>query len=110
MHLLWNAAASDMQVEEVNYHFKDGVLPLACSFAHNFISEDATISWYLLHQESLWKRDRWQDKVSLRIPVDAAKAVKDYEPYPAGSPWGGSSRHHAVPADRLMGVLAGVSI
>ena len=91
MHLLWSAAASDMQGEQVNYHFKDGVLPLACSFAHNFIGEDATVSWYLLGQESLWTREDWQNKVNLQIPVDASAAVKEYQPYPEGSPWVGIS-------------------
>jgi len=92
MHALWQAAASDMDAEQVNYRERDGVLPLACSFAHTFISEDATLSWYLLGQESLWRKEGWQQRVDLSIPIDSSQMVtKDepWTPYPEGSPWVG---------------------
>lgn len=90
MHALWQSAASDMSIQQVNHHPGQGVLPLACSFAHTIISEDGAVSWFLLSQESLWAREQWQERVKLEIPVSVAPSWNVEEALPPlieGAAW-----------------------
>lgn len=82
MQELWQAAASDMDSDHVNYRHGNGVLLLVCSFTHFFICIGGTVIWYLLSQQSLWARGGWQERVGLEIPVSVSSSWSAAEALP----------------------------
>ncbi|MGE3074690.1 MAG: hypothetical protein AB7N24_01060 [Dehalococcoidia bacterium] len=69
MNTLWERAASDLTLEQVNHHERDGVLPMAFSFSHYIKAQDQSISRVFLREEQLWITGGWAQKVG--ITVDA---------------------------------------
>jgi hypothetical protein len=69
MNSLWERAASDMTLEQVNHHEREGVLPIAFSFSHFMKSQDIAVSGAFLRERSLWVQGGWAEKVG--VTVDA---------------------------------------
>lgn len=69
MNTLWERAASDLTLEQVNHHEREGVLPMAFSFSHYIRAQDQSISRVFLGQEPIWNAGGWGAKVG--VSVDA---------------------------------------
>ena len=69
MNTLWQQAISDMTLEQVNRHERDGVLPIAFSFSHFMQAQDQSISALFLGQPTLWKSGGWASNIG--VAVDA---------------------------------------
>ena len=67
MNTLWERAVSDMTLEQVNHHEREGVLPIAFSFTHYIQAQDQSISAPLRHEPPLWMTGGWQEKVGLAV-------------------------------------------
>ena len=69
MNTLWERAASDLTLEQVNHHERAGVLPMAFSFSHYVRAQDQSISGPFLREATLWASGGWAAKVG--VSVDA---------------------------------------
>ncbi|MGI8927774.1 MAG: hypothetical protein ACR2HN_14195 [Tepidiformaceae bacterium] len=69
MNTLWERAASDLTVEQMNHHERAGVLPMAFSFSHYIRAQDQSISGPFLSEPPLWVGGGWAKKVG--VSVDA---------------------------------------
>lgn len=67
LNSLWERAASDLTLEQMNHHEREGVLPMAFSFAHYIKAQDQSISGPFLRQPTLWQSGGWADKVGVGI-------------------------------------------
>lgn len=67
MNTLYERAVSDMSLEQVNHHEREGVLPIAFSLSHFMRSQDATVSGVFLGQAALWESDGWNEKVGATV-------------------------------------------
>jgi hypothetical protein len=67
MNVLWERAASDLTLEQVNHHEREGVLPMAFSFSHYIKAQDQSISRVFLREEQLWISAGWGAKVGVNI-------------------------------------------
>jgi hypothetical protein len=67
MNMLWQRAAGDMTLEQVNHREREGVLPIAFSFSHFMKSQDFSISAWFLGERPLWVQGGWSDKVGVNI-------------------------------------------
>lgn len=67
MNILWERAISDMTLDQVNHHEREGVLPIAFSFTHFMHAQDQSISAVFRRESSLWASAGWQAKVNLAI-------------------------------------------
>lgn len=65
MNSLWERAVSDMTLEQVNHHERDGVLPIAFSLMHYMRSQDQSISVIFLGQPPLWATGGWAEKIGV---------------------------------------------
>ena len=69
MNVLWERAASDLTLEQVNHHEREGVLPMAFSFSHYIKAQDQSISRIFLREEQLWVSAAWSARVGVNIDV-----------------------------------------
>ena len=69
MNTLWERAASDLTLDQINHHEREGVLPMAFSFSHYIKAQDQSISGPFLRQPTLWQSGGWAQKVG--VTVDA---------------------------------------
>jgi hypothetical protein len=69
MNMLWERAISDMTLDQVNHHEREGVLPIAFSFSHYIQAQDQSVSMFLMKQPSLWSSGQWAGKIG--VAVDA---------------------------------------
>ena len=69
LNVLWQRAASDLTVEQMNHHERAGVLPMAFSFSHYVRAQDQAMSGPYLRQAPLWVSGGWAAKVG--VSVDA---------------------------------------
>jgi len=69
MHTIWERAVSDMTLDQVNHHERDGVLPIAFSFSHFMRAQDQSISAPFLGEPMLWVSGGWAEKIG--VAVDA---------------------------------------
>jgi hypothetical protein len=69
MNTLWERAASDLTLEQVNHHEREGVLPMAFSFSHYIRAQDQSISVMFLGEQPLWLGGGWGAKVGVNIDV-----------------------------------------
>jgi hypothetical protein len=69
MNALWERAISDMTLEQVNHHERNGVLPIAFSFSHFIRAQDQSISMFMLRQPTIWQSGQWASKIG--VAVDA---------------------------------------
>ena len=67
MNILWERAASDLTLAQVNHHEREGVLPMAFSFSHYIKAQDQSISRVFLREEQLWISAGWANKVGVNI-------------------------------------------
>ncbi len=67
MNVLWERAASDLTLEQVNHHEREGVLPMAFSFSHYIKAQDQSVSRVFLREEQLWISAGWAKKVGVNI-------------------------------------------
>jgi len=67
MNALWERAASDLTLEQVNHHEREGVLPMAFSFSHYIKAQDQSISRIFLREEQLWISAGWAAKVGVNL-------------------------------------------
>lgn len=68
MHQLWQHAAADMTLEQVNHHERPGVLPIAFSLVHFVRGEDETISDLDGTRPALWSTGGWAERVGMTAP------------------------------------------
>lgn len=69
MNILWARAISDLTLEQVNHHERQGVLPMAFSFSHFMRAQDQSVSGVYLRELPLWVSGGWAAKVG--VSVDA---------------------------------------
>ena len=69
MNVLWERAVSDLSLEQVNHHERDGVLPMAFSFSHYIKAQDQSVSRVFLAENPLWETGGWRDKVGVTVDV-----------------------------------------
>ena len=69
MNVLWERAASDLTLEQVNHHEREGVLPMAFSFSHYIKAQDQSVSRVFLGEEPLWMTGGWTAKVGVNVDV-----------------------------------------
>ena len=67
MNVLWERAISDLTLEQVNHHERDGVLPMAFSFSHYIRSQDQSVSGVFRREPPLWASGGWAGKVGVSI-------------------------------------------
>lgn len=67
MNTLWERAASDLTLEQVNHHEREGVLPMAFSFGHYIKAQDQSISRIFLGENPLWATGGWAEKTGISI-------------------------------------------
>ena len=67
MNTLWERAISDMTLEQVNHHEREGVLPIAFSFSHCIRAQDQAVSRMFLGETPLWERDGWAAKIGVTV-------------------------------------------
>jgi uncharacterized protein YjiS (DUF1127 family) len=68
MHTLWQQALSDLSLNQVNHHERDGVLPIAFSLMHYVNGEDRNVAERLLGEPQLWEADDWAARVGGNVP------------------------------------------
>lgn len=69
MNILWERAASDLTLEQVNHHEREGVLPMAFSFSHYIRAQDQAISGPFLREPALWQSGGWAARIGVNIDV-----------------------------------------
>jgi hypothetical protein len=67
MNTLWERALSDMTLDQVNHHEREGVLPIAFSFSHFMRAQDQSISRVFLREASLWETGGWAARVGVTV-------------------------------------------
>ena len=67
MNELWERAISDMTLEQVNHHERDGVLPIAFSFSHYIQAQDQSISVIFGKHPPLWATGGWAARIGVAI-------------------------------------------
>jgi hypothetical protein len=67
MNTLWERAASDLTLDQINHHEREGVLPMAFSFSHYIKAQDQSISGPFLRQPTLWQSGGWAQKVGVTL-------------------------------------------
>lgn len=69
MNILWERAVSDLTLEQVNHHEREGVLPMAFSFSHFMRAQDQTVSMIFRREPPVWMSGGWAAKIG--VSVDA---------------------------------------
>lgn len=69
MNILWERAASDLTLEQVNHHERAGVLPMAFSFSHYIKAQDQSVSRVFLGEDTLWNQGNWAQHVRPSIDL-----------------------------------------
>ena len=69
LNTIWERAISDMTLDQVNHHEREGVLPVAFSFSHFMRAQDQSISGPFLRGPMLWETGGWAEKIG--VTVDA---------------------------------------
>ena len=67
MNTLYERAVSDMTLEQVNHHEREGVLPIAFSLSHFIRAQDQTVSVLILRKAVIWDSDGWAEKVGVTV-------------------------------------------
>jgi DinB superfamily len=82
-HASWQAAVSDLTLEQVNHQERPRVLPIAFSLMHLVNTEDARLCAEVAGQESLWVREGWAERVRPSVqsvfrgtPLEVAETLR----------------------------------
>jgi hypothetical protein len=67
MNTIYERAVSDMTLEQVNHHERQGVLPIAFSLSHFMRAQDQSISGPFLGGPTLWDGEGWAGKVGVTV-------------------------------------------
>ena len=67
LNTLWERAVSDLTLEQMNHHERQGVLPLAFSFSHYIRAQDQSVSGPFLRESPLWISGGWAQKVGVSV-------------------------------------------
>lgn len=67
MNELWERAVSDITLEQMNHHEREGVLPIAFSFSHFMQAQDQSLSVVFNQRPPIWKAGGWAEKVGIAI-------------------------------------------
>ena len=67
LNVLWERAASDLTLDQMNHHERAGVLPLAFSFSHFMRAQDQSVSGFFRREATLWASGGWAAKVGASI-------------------------------------------
>jgi hypothetical protein len=67
MNSLWERAAADMTLAQVNHQERAGVLPIAFSLNHFIRAQDQSISRPFLGEAPLWEQGGWAAKVGVNV-------------------------------------------
>ncbi|MBI5949449.1 MAG: hypothetical protein HY875_15020 [Chloroflexi bacterium] len=67
MNVLWERAVSDLSLDQVNHHEREGVLPMAFSFSHFMRTQDQSISGPFLREPPLWLSGGWAVKIGVSL-------------------------------------------
>jgi hypothetical protein len=67
MNVLWERAVSDLTLDQINHHEREGVLPMAFSFSHYIKAQDQSISRVFRSENTLWDSQGWSEKVGVNI-------------------------------------------
>jgi hypothetical protein len=77
MNTLWERAVSDLTLEQINHHERDGVLPLAFSFSHYVRAQDQSISGPFRREQTLWDAGGYAAKVGVTVDNMGREATVD---------------------------------
>src|SRR5579884_3060909 len=69
MNALWQHAASDLTLEQVNHFERPGVLPLGFSFNHFMRGQDQAISAFFIGGAPLWTSGDWASKTVTSVDL-----------------------------------------
>ncbi|MBA4180236.1 MAG: hypothetical protein C0506_06555 [Anaerolinea sp.] len=67
MNVLWERAVSDLTLEQMNHHEREGVLPMAFSFSHYIRAQDQSVSGPFLRETPLWVAGGWAQRVGVSV-------------------------------------------
>ncbi|HUF54851.1 MAG TPA: hypothetical protein VMR52_13965 [Dehalococcoidia bacterium] len=67
MNIIWERAVSDMTLDQMNHHEREGVLPIAFSFTHYIQAQDQSASLFFRKEPPLWVRGGWAEKTGVSI-------------------------------------------
>jgi hypothetical protein len=67
MNTLYSRCVTDMTLEHVNHHEREGVLPIAFSLSHFIRAQDQSISAPFLHERTLWDAGQWAGQVGVTV-------------------------------------------
>ncbi len=67
MNTLYERAVTDMTLDQVNHHEREGVLPIAFSLSHFIRAQDQSISRVFLGEPDLWASAGWAEKVGVTV-------------------------------------------
>ena len=67
MNELWERAISDMTLEQINHHEREGVLPIAFSFSHYIQAQDQSLSAVFGKHPPIWATGGWAAKAGIAI-------------------------------------------
>jgi hypothetical protein len=67
MNVLWERAVSDLTLDQINHHEREGVLPMAFSISHYIKAQDQSISRVFRSENTLWDSQGWSEKVGVNI-------------------------------------------
>ncbi|MEA2596826.1 MAG: hypothetical protein QOF01_3295 [Thermomicrobiales bacterium] len=68
MHSLWRRAVTDVTLDQVNHHEREGVVPIAFSLMHFVNNEDRYVTERLVGGSQLWEDDGWAERVGGNVP------------------------------------------
>jgi len=67
LNILWERAVSDLTLDQMNHHEREGVLPMAFSFSHFMRAQDQAASGPFLREPPLWVAGGWAAKVGVSL-------------------------------------------
>ena len=67
MNTLYARAVSDLTLEQVNHHEREGVLPIAFSLSHFMRAQDQAVSVPFLRERTLWDAGGWAAKIGVSV-------------------------------------------
>jgi hypothetical protein len=68
MHKQWSQVTTDLTLDQVNHHEREGVLPIAFSLHHYVLGEDRAISQRIYSEAPIWESDGWSGRVGASVP------------------------------------------
>jgi hypothetical protein len=67
MNTIYERAVSDITLDQVNHHEREGVLPIAFSLSHFMRAQDQSISGPFLGGPTLWDSEGWAEKIGVTV-------------------------------------------